>query len=396
MNVKRKSFHILPFFFSLVWLHFVRIPRINFEVKNVKLKSLAFIFAAIFSGAVSGFAQNAQPTPPVVEDDDEVIKIDSRLVVVPVSVLDANGQAVVGLKEQDFRIAEDGKTQEVSQVSDAEKVPLEIVLLIDVSSSVNKIFELEKSAAAQFLQEVMRPEDHATIFVITDKPVLLQTRDTAEKTSINVRSIAQTKSSTAYYDTVTAAARYLIANAQPRSRRVILSLSDGEDNYSDITRNPTVVAYTGLDINNLTQKDLDKRADQTVKAHVQAQTLVLKSLQNADTVFYTINASGPSVKLNVASQRAQNALQRFADETGGTAFLPQFITEVNSASFEKQNTRILANIFRQISAELRAQYLVQYYSTADFPANKYVKLNVGLANPSGLRLRARQGYFVKK
>jgi VWFA-related protein len=118
-------------------------------------------------------------------------------------------------------------------------------------------------------------------------------------------------------------------------------------------------------------------------------------LQNADTVFYTINASGPSVKLNIASQRAQNALQQFADETGGTAFLPQFITEKNSASFEKQNSQILDNIFRQISAELRAQYLLQYYSEGDFPNNKYVKLDVNLNNPQKLRVRARKGYFVK-
>ena len=121
----------------------------------------------------------------------------------------------------------------------------------------------------------------------------------------------------------------------------------------------------------------------------------MKALQNADTVFYTINASGPSVKLNLASQRAQNALQQFADATGGTAFLPQFVTEKNSGSFEKQNVQILDKIFRQISAELRAQYLVQYYSEGDFPANKFVKLGVSLNNPQNYRVRARQGYFVK-
>jgi Ca-activated chloride channel family protein len=361
----------------------------------VKKQRFALIFSLIAALTFSASAQTAQPTPPPVEDDGEIIKVSSRLVVVPVSVTDAAGQPVLGLKAQDFRVAEENKAQQIEQVSDAEKVPLEIALLIDVSSSVNKIFELEKSAAAQFLQGVMRPEDRATIFLITDKPVLLQTRDTAEKTSINVRSIPQTKSSTAFYDTVTAAARYLSANAQPRSRRVILSLSDGEDNYSEITRNPTVTAFQNLDINKLTQKDLDRRANQTAKSHAQAQAVVLKSLQNADTVFYTINASGPSVRLNVASQRAQNALQQFADETGGTAFLPQFVSEKNSASFEKQNIQILDNIFRQISAELRAQYLLQYYSADDFPNNKYVKLDVGLNNPQKLRVRARKGYFVK-
>jgi Ca-activated chloride channel family protein len=357
-------------------------------------KNLAFIFLLTAAFTFSTFGQTAQPTPPV-EDDGEVIKVSSRLVVVPVSVLDASGQPVLGLKAQDFRVAEENKTQLIDQVSDAENVPLEIALLIDVSSSVNKIFELEKSAAAQFLQGVMRAEDRATIFLITDKPILLQTRDTAEKTSINIRSIAQTKSSTAFYDTVTAAARYLSANAKPRSRRVILSLSDGEDNYSQLTRNSTVAAYKDLDVNKLTQKDLDQRANRTGKSHALAQAAVLKSLQNADTVFYTINASGPSVRLNVASQRAQTALQQFADETGGTAFLPQFVTEKNSASFEKQNIKILDTIFRQISAELRAQYLLQYYSEADFPTNKYIKLNVELTNPQKSRVRTRRGYFVK-
>ena len=73
----------------------------------MKLKIFAFIFAIVFVFTISGAAQTPQPTPPpIVEDDGEIIKIDSRLVVVPVSVLDTNGQPVIGLKEQDFRIAE--------------------------------------------------------------------------------------------------------------------------------------------------------------------------------------------------------------------------------------------------------------------------------------------------
>lgn len=364
----------------------------------MKRQQAIFLIVVIFTFAFSIVAQTVKPTPtPKVADTDEeeVIKVNSRLVVVPVSVLDANGQPVLGLRKEDFRVAEENKIQQIEQVSDAEKVPLEIALLIDVSSSVNKIFELEKSAAAQFLREVMRPEDRATIFLITDKPILMQTRENAEKTSINVRSIAQTKSSTAFYDTVKAATRYLSTNAPARSRRVILSLSDGEDNFSELTRQSVIAAYKDLDVDKITQKDLDRRNSRTAKSHILAQADVSKSLQNADTIFYTINASGPSVRLNIASQRAQNALQRFADETGGTAFLPQFVVEKNSASFEAQNIQILERIFRQISAEIRAQYLIQYYSEGEFPNNKYVKLDVNLNNPSKLRLRARQGYFVK-
>ena len=360
----------------------------------MKQKRFIPAFILVFIFALSVFAQTPQTTPPV-EDDGDIIKVESRLVVVPVSVIDAAGEPVLGLTAQNFRLAEENKSQKIEQVSTAEKVPLEIALLIDVSSSVNKIFELEKSAAAQFLQGVMRPEDRATIFLITDRPVLMQARDTAQKTAINVRSIMPTKSPTAFYDTVTAAAQYLSKNAQPRSRRVILALSDGEDNFSNATRKTEIATLKDFDVNKITRKDLDKRAVRTSRVHTLAQEDVLKSLQNADTVFYAVNPSGPSVRLNIASQRAQNALQRFADQTGGTAFLPQFISEKNSQTFEEKNAQIIERIFRQISNELRAQYLLQYYSEAEYPNNKYVKLDVGLTNPQNLRVRARQGYFAK-
>lgn len=358
----------------------------------------AFIFAIfiILLLAFSAFSQTPAATPPPVEEDD-VIKVESRLVVVPVSVLDARGEPVLGLQAQDFRLAEENRLQQIEQVSTAENVPLEIALLIDVSSSTNKIFELEKSAAAQFLQGVMRPEDRATIFLISNRPVLMQGRETAEKTAISVRNItpATKITATAFYDSVIEAARYLSKNAPQRSRRVILTLTDGEDNFSEMTKNSEIAALKQMDVNKLTQKDLDKRAVRTNRAHTLAQEEVLRTLQNADTVFYALNPSGPSVRLNIASQRAQNALQRFANETGGTAFLPQFISEKNSASFEQKNIQILTDIFRRISNELRAQYLLQYYSEADFPNNKYVKLDVDLTNPQQRQIRARQGYFVK-
>lgn len=355
-----------------------------------------FTFFPLFIFAFTAFSQTPKPTPPPVEDDD-IIKVESRLVVVPVSVLDAKGEPVIGLQAQDFRLTEENRQQQIEQVSTAEKVPLEIALLIDVSSSTNKIFELEKSAAAQFLQGVMRPEDRATIFLISDKPILMQARETSEKTAINVRNItpASKVTATAFYDTVMEAARYLSKNAPQRSRRVILTLTDGEDNYSQATKNSEIEALKQLDVNKLTQKDLDKRAVRTNRAHVLAQEDVLRTLQNADTVFYAVNPSGPSVRLNIASKRAQNALQRFADQTGGTAFLPQFISEKNSAGFEQKNIQILTDIFRRISNELRAQYLLQYYSESEFPNNKYVKLDVDLTSPQQRQVRARQGYFVK-
>jgi Ca-activated chloride channel family protein len=363
-------------------------------VLNKTLKNLFFAVSVAAFLSLSITAQTPTPTPKP-DDEGEVLRVESTLVTVPVSVTDNAGQPVQGLAKTDFRIEEEGKVQQIEEIGSAEQVPLEIALLIDVSGSANKIFEMEKNAAAEFLRSVMRTDDRATIFLITDKPILAQKRDTAENVAVKVRSIPATQSSTAFYDTVVAAAKYLKEASQPRSRRVILVLSDGEDNFSEYTRRAARNFDQNLDVNKLTRKDLDKRESLTAKAHAPAQAAVLKELQNADTVFYSLNPSGPSVRLNVASQRAQNGLQMFADETGGTAFLPQFASEKNTASFEQQNAAILQNIFRQISAELRAQYLLQYYSETDFQAGRYVKLRVGLNNRPALRLRARQGYFAK-
>lgn len=364
----------------------------------MKFSKSIFCFALIFLFAFSAFAQTTRPTPtPNKVEDDDVLKIDSRLVVVPVSILDAAGQAVLGLKAQDFRVLENGKLQEIAQVSDADKVPLEIALLIDVSGSVNPIFEFEKATAAQFLEKVMRPEDRATIFLIGDAPILSLERQTAQQAAARVRTVTVSGKFTTFYDTVTLAANYLQKNAPQNSRRVILALTDGEDNWSTLVREAST--YDG-DVSRLTAKKLEEFAAKSDAAHQKAQNKILRDLQNADTVFYSINPAGTSSRLNKISTRAQNGLQKFAEETGGTAFLPNFLStnlkdKMQNSANTKMNEETLRKMFVRLTTELQAQYLVQYYSQTDFPVNTYVKLDVALQNPRNLRLRSRKGYFVK-
>src|SRR5689334_23199002 len=112
------------------------------------------------------------PTPAPIEYD--VVRVTSNLVGVPVSVTDAQGQPVRDLKPGDFRIEEDGKQQEIAQLGDPEQVPLDIALLIDVSSSVVARFDFEREAASRFLERVLKPEDRATIFAIDETPKLIQ------------------------------------------------------------------------------------------------------------------------------------------------------------------------------------------------------------------------------
>lgn len=372
-------------------------------MRNLKPQFL-YLFAIITLFSFSVFAQNPTPTPKV-ENDDDPIKVSSRLVVVPVSVTDTSGQPILGLTAKDFFVSEENRAQTIERVSDADKVPLEIAILFDVSSSTGPMFQFEQETAAKFLQDVMRPEDHATIFTIGAKPLMIQARDTSDKSAVSIKSIQPPDKLqyTAFYDTVRIAADYLDKNAKPGTRRVIVVISDGEDTNSEGVRNALEAGYRklGKKVDTLDSKSLyELTVTNRNEASLREQNRVLKSLQNADTVFYSINPAGASYQLNKMSQFGQSNLDKFALQTGGTAFLPKFQSislkdNLQNSYNMKKNQETLTTIFRQLANELRAQYLVQYYSEADFPVNRYVNLKVGLNNPQSLKVRARQGYFVK-
>ena len=371
-----------------------------------RLKSHNFIvILGLLCGSMSAaFAQTASPTPkPKATPDDDIIKVSSRLIVVPVSITDANGQAVTGLTAPDFRISEEGRQQTVESVGTADVVPLEIVLLFDVSASTDKMFKFEQETAAKFLQDVMRPADRAAVFAIGSSPQLLSSRDTSEKAAAAVRSITPTKDATAFFDTVSDASDYLRKNAPDGTRRVVVVISDGEDTNSVRIAKALQDGYRKLGerINTIDNKALYQLTVQSRNdASAQERLRVLRSLQDADTVFYSINPAGSSFQLNQMSVFGQENMQKFANETGGTAFLPKFQPidtkdEYQNAISTRKNTELLDRIFRQLANELRSQYLIQYYSESDFPLNKFVKLDVGLNKRPELRIRARQGYYVK-
>ena len=323
--------------------------------------------------------------------------------MVPVSVTNAAGEPVLGLKASDFKVSEENRSQQIDNVGNAESVPLEIALLFDVSASTDAMFKFQQETAAKFLREVLRAEDRATIFSVGQKPVLIQGRDTAEKSISSMMSISATKGATAFFDSIATAADFLRINSPQGRRRVILVISDGDDNFSGGVQRAQ---------RNFERNIVDNKPDPEFKrlnslvvqaqqaAKVSERKRVLKALQDADIVHYSINPGGSSYLLNKMSLFGQENMRTFSEATGGTAYLPKFQpidtkdTLQNSSNI-KRNTAALEQIFRQLANELRAQYLVQYYSETDFPQNKYVRLEVGLQNPSNLRVRARQGYYVK-
>jgi Ca-activated chloride channel family protein len=338
-------------------------------------------------------AQSPTPAqkPADAIDDEEVITVTSNLVVVPVSVTNERGEPAQGLKASDFRLEEEGRAQEIAQIGDAEQVPLDIAILFDVSSSVSQknFFEFQQRAAASFLKEVLKPTDRAAVITITREARLVEPLASAEQASAKVTTIpaATAAEPTAFYDTVSFAAKYLAQNAPGRHRRVILVISDGDDNFSSAVREQTVAEYEAerkAEAANTDPKAMRATARRDLQArHQRAVAAVERDVQRADAVFYSINPGGPSVRLNEIASRAQNNMQQVAESTGGTAYLPASASE-------------LETVFRQIASELRAQYLLQYYSNNQAPAGKFLPIKVQVPAHTELKVRARQGYYAKK
>jgi Ca-activated chloride channel homolog len=331
-------------------------------------------------------APTPKPTPtpgPPKDEDFDVIKVNSNLVMVPVSVVDATGQPFHGLQVNDFRLEEEGRPQQITEIGNPDQVPLDIALLFDVSSSVSNkgFFAFQQKAAAAFLKQVLKPSDRAAVFTITDLPRLVEPLASAEIAAAKLLTIPAATSPvpTAFYDTVVAAAKYLSEKSADRHRRVIVVISDGDDNFSGLIKDVPVAELRAEQKGETTpvvarQNLLERRR----RAILEVQ----RAVQQADVAFYSINPGGPSVHLNLISTRAQNDMAAIAQSTGGTAFVPD-------------SDRDLERVFGEVAAELRGQYLLQYYSNSQAPGVQFRRIAVAVPTHIDLRVRARQGYYPK-
>jgi len=163
-------------------------------------------------------------------------------------------------------------------------------------------------------------------------------------------------------------------------RRVIVVLSDGDDNNSEKVKAEAIADFR--DTNAGKQETLGTRAA-LLDAHARAVAVVKRAVQRADVIFYSVNPGGPSISLNLIAMRAERGMEAIAETTGGTAFVPA-------------SDQDLERVFRTVAAELRGQYLLQYYANADAPASQFRRITVAVPARIDLRVRARQGYYPKK
>lgn len=297
--------------------------------------------------ALQSVPQSTKPAQNAPQDD--AIRLTSRLVLVPLSASDTAGKPVRDLTVEDFVIEEQGRPQAIVSLGEPGKVPTEIALLFDVSGSTLAKFNFEQQAAVRFIKEVLKPADAVSVFSIASKPKLVKPRAASGEEAITgLMTLAPVKGEpTAFFDTVVDAALYLGKTADPGSRRVIIVISDGEENYSEHYK-------------------LDD---------------ALRELQKNDCLFYSINPSGSALKLNEISIRGQSVMESMSSQTGGKAFVPEKIDDLEA-------------VFRQIAEELQAQYLLGYYSTDERADGGFRQISVRLPNRPDLRVRARQGYYA--
>lgn len=302
--------------------------------------------AAVCAAQETKPTQTPQQSPA--QNQDQPVRLSSRLVLVPVSASDAAGKPVKDLAAEDFAIEEEGRRQAIASLGEPGKVPVEIALILDVSASIRGQFEFEQQAAVRFIKEVLKPADAVSVFSIGTTPKIVRARTSSGvEATTGLMSIAPVQEPTAFFDTVVEAALYLGKTADAGSRRVLVVISDGEENFSE---------------------------------HYKLND-ALRELQKNDCLFYSINPTGSSLSLNKISTRGQSVMESMSAETGGKAFVPAKIGDLEA-------------VFRQIAEELQAQYLLGYYSTDERIDGGFRKIKVQVPKRPDLRVRARQGYYA--
>ena len=306
---------------------------------------------------VSAATPTPKPTPtPAKDEGDEVIRVESNLVPIPVSVLDLNGQAVTNLKLEDFLLLIDGEKAEISDLfrSDA---PVRLAFLFDNSSSVTIAREFEKKAAIKFFRRVVRPEkDLASLFSVSTGTRLEQplTKDVLQIIQA-IEAFPPPEGATALFDGIIKAAEYL---KESQGRRVIVIVSDGDDTISDSSLEDTVKA---LQLAN-------------------CQVYVVKT-----TDFENYKRTGQrGGNANIRQLAAERRMQEIAQQTGGAVYSPLDDDELDKA-------------FNQISAELAQQYILNYYpeNEAD-KRGQFRKISLSVKTRQNLSIRTRKGYYVPR
>jgi VWFA-related protein len=275
------------------------------------------------------------------------LRVDTNLVLIPVSVTDPLNRFVTGLERENFKIFEDKVEQTISQFA-SEDAPLSVGLVFDTSNSMGSKLQKSRQAAAQFFKTA-NPEDEFFLVQFNDRPELVIPFTSNPEEIQNRLTFTQAKGRTALLDGIYLAMNYMKKAKNPR--KAVLVISDGGDNSS---------RYTESEIKNL--------------------------VREADVQLYAIGIFEPI-----------GARGRTAEELSGPGLLSELAEQTGGKHFAIENINELPDVAAKIGIELRNQYLIGYSPKNQDRDGKYRKVQVKLIQPRGLpplRPSWRQGYYA--
>jgi VWFA-related protein len=329
------------------------------KVYMASLKKFAALCAVAAAALVISPARGQQPPAENQEPPAQAptIKTQVNLVNLFVTVRDKNKRIVTDLKQEDFKVAEDGQDQKIAFFSKEVTLPITLGLLLDTSGSEQYMLGAIQQGAESFLNRVMRKGDEAMVMSFDlDVDLLADFTDDRSQLDRAIRSAqintggglgpvtpgtipVSGSKGTNFYD-----ALYLACNEKlstEAGRKAIVVLTDAEDNGSKV------------------------RVEEAIEA-----------AQRTDTVVHILLVYDPHYGGNGA------VAKKITDETGGRMIV------VN-------NEKHLQEAFDQISEELRSQYTLGYYPTNSARDGKFRKIKIDVDNKDD-KVLARKGYYAPK
>ncbi|MGH9865646.1 MAG: VWA domain-containing protein [Candidatus Acidiferrales bacterium] len=287
-----------------------------------------------------------KPPPPSKTSHVAEIRKDVSLVLVNTTVTDPYGRLVTGLDQENFRVFEDGKEQEIMRFAE-DDVPISIGMIFDVSGSMTDKIAKSRMAAVQFFKTA-NPADEFFLVDFADRAELATMFTSSIEELQNRLLFSAPKGMTALLDAV-----YLGMSEMKgarNARKALLIISDGGDNHS---------RYDFSDVK--------------------------RFLRETDVQIYAIGIIDP------------DACDRTPEECSGPGFLQGLASMTGGRSFTVKNLDDLGDIATKISMELRNQYVLGYRTSNKNRDAKWRKIKIKIRPPRGLpplTVYSRYGYYA--
>jgi VWFA-related protein len=330
-----------------------------------------------------------QPAEQPAEDDDEVIKVETNLVTMPVSVLDRSGRFITGLKQKDFHIFENNMEQKIEYFAAVEQ-PFTVVLLIDVSPSTAFRIEEIHDAAISFVNQLRRDDKVAVISF--DQRVRVLSPPTNNRNALQTAILqAEFGSGTSLYEAVDYTIREQLQRIE--GRKAVVIFTDGVDttsrraNYQSTVSETEEIDALFYPIRYDTFLDMQSRnGGGSSYPNPQGST----GNVIAD-IFGGIFGGNVQIGGNRGGGGGRGAGSSRAAYETGRRYLEDIARNSGGRLFEANNN--LDAAFTGIAEELRRQYTIGYYPEAVGQKGERRQIRVRVQKPN-LVVRAKSSYVV--